>query len=353
MKKLALLGGTPIRIKPYPEWPVYDVDEKNELLDVLHSRNWGGDPFPNWGDNHYPNQKAKLFAKKFAALHDAKYGVCAANGTVTLELALKAAGIKAGDEVIVPNLSRVATAASVVYVNAVPVIVDVNPDDYTIDCDKAEGAITKKTRAIIAVHLGSCLANIDRLKAICKKHKLIFIEDCAHAHGAKWNNQGVGSHGDFGSFSFQVSKLMTAGEGGIILTNNKEYEEKLLSFANCGLKDEGFSSFKGQPFGYDFRLGEFQAAILLAQLKKLPKLTKKRAENAMYLSSMLAEIEGIGVIQGHKKITQQTFYQYIFKYDRRFLMECLAISLYQRWMLKEYIQLAALSAFTELAVVFP
>lgn len=303
---LAIKGGKPIRHKPFPEWPVYDQDEENALIEVLHSRNWGG--FPS------PNRKAQEFAKAFAAAHDAKYGVCAANGTVTLELALKAAGIKAGDEIIVPSLTWLATAAAPVTANAVPVFVDINEKDYTINCDLVEAAITSKTRAVIPVHLGSSLADLDRLKQICKKHDLILIEDCAHAHGAKWRNQGVGSHGDFGSFSFQSSKLMTAGEGGIVLTNNKDYEEKLLSLVNCGRKQPGYDRFEGWLFGYNYRITEFQAAILLAQLKKLSKLTKIREHNGCLLTELLKEVEGVSVLERSPHTTQVTHYQYIFKY---------------------------------------
>ncbi|CDZ79566.1 L-glutamine:2-deoxy-scyllo-inosose aminotransferase [Candidatus Rubidus massiliensis] len=305
---LAIKGGKPLRNKPFAPWPPYDQDEKNELLETLQSRNWGG--FPS------PNTKAQEFAKAFAEYHGAKFGICAANGTVTLELILKAAGIKAGDEVIVPCLTWLATAAAPVYINAVPVFVDVTKDNLTIDCDLVEKAITPKTKAIIAVHLGSCLANLDRLKEICKKHQLLLIEDCAHVHGAKWNNKGVGSHGDFGSFSFQSSKLMTAGEGGIILTNDKIFEEKLQSLVNCGRKEPGYNSFSENLFGYNYRISEFQAGVLLAQLKKLSHLTALREKNGKLLSKLLAEIEGITLLKQYSQVTQPTHYQFVFKYDK-------------------------------------
>lgn len=307
MPKLALNGGKPLRTKAYPAWPPYDKREETELLGVLKSRNWGGYPSPN--------VKASEFARKFAAAHDARYGVCMANGSVTLELSLKAAGIKSGDEVITPTYTWLATAGCAVWVNAVPVFVDVLKSDYTIDCKAVEAAITPRTRAVIPVHLGSSVADIDRLKRICKKHDLVLIEDCAHAHGAQWRGKGVGSFGDFGSFSFQSSKLMTAGEGGIVLTNNKEYEEKLQSYVNCGRKEFGYDSFKGYLFGYNYRITEFQAAVLIAQLAKLDEFTKKRARNAAFLTELLDGIEGVKTIKPSKRITRTAHYQYIFKYN--------------------------------------
>ncbi len=307
MSKLALKGGKPLRSKPYPSWPPYDKREETQLLEVLHSQNWGGYPSPN--------VKAGEFARRFAAAHDAKYGVCLANGSVTLEVALRAGGVTAGDEVIVPSYTWLATAGCAVYVNAVPVFVDVTPQNYTLDCDAVEAAITPRTRAVIPVHLASSIADLDRLKRICKKHDLLLIEDCAHAHGAKWRGKGVGSHGDFGSFSFQSSKLMTSGEGGALIMNKKELEEKTQSIVNCGRKEWGYDSFKGTVFGNNYRLSEFQAGVLIAQLDKLPAFTQKRAKNAAALTEALAAIEGIGVIRPDKRTTVSAHYQYVFKYD--------------------------------------
>jgi len=307
MPKLAINGGTPIRTDLYPSWPPFDKKEEQELLKVLHSQNWGGYPSPN--------VKAGEFARTFSAAHDAKYGVCMTNGSHTLEVALRAAGIKAGDEVIVPSYTWIATAACAVFVNAVPVFVDVKATDYTIDPKAVEKAITKKTKAVICVHLASSVADLDKLKKICKKHKLILIEDCAHAHGAKWHGKGVGSHGDFGSFSFQSSKLMTAGEGGIVITNNEEYNLRMHSIVNCGRKEPGFDNFKGDEFGNNFRISELQAAVLVGQLAKLDKFTKKRAANAAHLTELLNAITGIKTIKAPKALTTAAHYQFVFKYD--------------------------------------
>jgi len=309
MAKLAYKGGTPVRntqSHPWPAWPPYDQREEKALLEVLHSRNWGGYPAPN--------VKASEFGRKFAKAQDASYGICAANGTVTLEVALKAAGIKAGDEVIAPSLTWIATGAAAVYVNAVPVFADVTEDNYTIDPDHVESLITDRTRAVIVVHLGSSAADLDRFTAICKKHDLVLIEDCAHAHGGKWRGKGLGSWGDFGSWSFQSSKLMTAGEGGMLTTSNKTLEEKTQCFVNCGRKEWGYNSFEGNPFGYNYRMSEFQTAVLLAQLEKLPEYTALRAENADYFTKLLKETDGFEILKQDERLTTAHHYQYVFKY---------------------------------------
>ncbi|MBZ0271597.1 DegT/DnrJ/EryC1/StrS family aminotransferase [bacterium] len=308
MPNLAIKGGTSVRTKPWPVWPPYDEREREGLITVLESHEWGGFPSPNF--------QARHFAEEFAAYHGAKYGICAANGTVTLEVALRALGIKAGDEVIVPAASWVATAACAVYLNAVPVFVDIRPDNFTIDPEKIRAAITDKTKAIIVVHLGSSIADMDAVMQIARDNGLPVIEDCAHAHGAKWRGKGVGSIGHLGSFSFQSSKLMTAGEGGLILTSDKTLEEKCQSLVNCGRKEHGYDSYEGRLFGWNYRITEFQAAVLRAQLAKLDEFTTRRQENAAYLSEQLAKIDGIGVVPYDERTTRRAHYQYIFTYDR-------------------------------------
>ena len=307
MGKLAINGGSPVRTKPWPAWPACTEREREQLLDVLESRSWGGYPSPN--------RKAAEFNKKFAAYNGAKYGVSCANGTVSLEMCLRAAGVKYGDEVIVTPYTWVATAAAVVTQNAVPVFADVEASDYTIDPDIIEAKITDKTKAIIPVHLGSSAADMDRIMAIAKKHNLVVIEDCAHSHGGRWNGVGLGAIGDFGSFSFQSSKLMTAGEGGIVLTNSDDYMQKLHSLVNCGRKETGYDKFSGWLLGWNYRISEWSAAVLLAQLESLEERTQLRMKNAAYLTEQLRQIDGINVIERDPRLTAQHHYQYIFKYD--------------------------------------
>ena len=308
MANLAIKGGPSVREGKYwPAWPPYDEREKELLLQVLESHNWGGYPEPNYW--------AGKFAEQFAAYHDAKYGICAANGTVTLEVALRALGLKAGDEVIVPTLTWTATAACAVYLNMVPVFADIRTDNFTIDPASIETQITDKTKAIIPVHLGSSIADMDAIMALAQKHGLYVIEDCAHMHGAKWRGKGVGSIGHLGSFSFQSSKLMTAGEGGMLLTSDEMLAQKCHSLVNCGRKEASYEDFEGWNLGWNYRISEFQAAVLVAQLEKLDKFTQMRAENAAYLTEQLKPIEGITTIWHDERTTQSAHYQYIFKYD--------------------------------------
>ncbi len=307
MSKLALLGGEAVLTgKSQAPWPRISDNDKQRLLEVLDSKGWGG--FPE------PMPMAKQFADKFAKAHDAKYGVCATNGSVTLEVALNALGVEAGDEVIVPTYTWIATGAAPIHMNAVPVFVDIDPDTYCLDCDQVEAAITDRTKGIIPVHLGSTIADLDRLKEITNKHNLWMIEDCAHAHGAKWNGQGVGSFGEVGSFSFQSSKLMTSGEGGAVITSDDDLAQRLHSIINCGRKEPGYDSFEGWHLGYNARITEFQAAMLLGQLEQLDGLTKIRSKAAEYLEKNLSEL-GIGLLKRDKRITTRTNYELIVKFD--------------------------------------
>jgi dTDP-4-amino-4,6-dideoxygalactose transaminase len=308
MGKLAISGGTPVRTKLWPKCPPFGAREREELLQVLESRNWGGYPSPN--------TKAKEFGEKFAAYNGAKHCVCCANGTVSLEMCLRAAGLNYGDEVIVPALTWVATAAAVVTTNGVPVFADVKASDYTLDPDAVAAKITPKTRAIIVVHLGSSAADMDRFVALAKKHQLVLIEDCAHAHGGKWGGKGLGAVGDFGSFSFQSSKLMTAGEGGAVLTGDDTYMQKLHSLVNCGRKEPGYSAYEGNLLGWNYRISEWSAAVLIAQLEQLAARTKLREENADYLSAQLTKIDGLSLLERHPRLVEQHHYQFIFKYNK-------------------------------------
>ncbi len=306
MAKLAIAGGPAVRTQGFTPWPQFDDREKDALLGVLESRNWGGYPFPN--------QLAERFSKAFASYHNARHALCAANGTVTLEIALKAIGIRPGDEVIVPAYTFEATAAPVLKLGAIPVFADVLPDTYCLDPVAAAEAITPRTRAIIPVHLALNMADMDALTALAAQHGLKIIEDCAHAHGARWRDQGAGSLGDVGSFSMQTSKLMTAGEGGMVTTNDDEIFELCQSYVNCGRASQT-DRFEHRILGFNYRLTEFQAGVLLAQLERLPEQTERRAARAAYLSSMLSGIPGIELLRKDERLTTQAIYQFVFKYD--------------------------------------
>lgn len=306
MGKLAIAGGAPVRTKSFTEWPRFDEREKRAILDVLESRNWGGYPFPN--------QLAELFSQRFAAYHNVKHALCAANGTVTLEIALKAIGILPGEEVIVPAYTFEATAAPVLRLGAIPVFVDVLPDTYCIDAEAAAASVTPRTRAIIPVHLAMSMADMDAITELASQRGLKVVEDCAHAHGAKWRELGAGSLGDAGSFSMQTSKLMTAGEGGAVTTGDDEVFELCQSYVNCG-RASRTDRFQHRILGFNYRMTEFQAAILLAQLERLPEQTEQRAARAARLSEGLSGITGVSLLRRDLRLTTQAIYQFVFKYD--------------------------------------
>jgi len=304
--KLCILGGERLDTRPIPQWPIHDERELRLLSEVCRSGNWGGFPMPN--------THAKAFAQAFAQYHGAKYGVCAANGTVTLEIAMKAAGVKPGDEVIVPAYTWDGTAAAVLFVEAIPVFVDVLPNTYCMDPASFEAAITKRTKAVIPVHLGMNFCDMDRIMQIAADRNVKVIEDCAHAHGGRWQGRGAGSIGHLGSFSFQTSKLMTSGEGGIILTSDDELHELCQSYVNCS-RPTITDVYKHRVLGHNYRLSEFQAAVLRIQLERLEEQTEKRKSNASYLSHLLKEMPGIHPLEQDPRVSTPAFYQYIFKFD--------------------------------------
>jgi dTDP-4-amino-4,6-dideoxygalactose transaminase len=305
MGKLAITGGKPVRKKRFDPWPIFTDKERKALKDVLENHNWGGQPFPG--------KHADAFAKKFAKLHTAKYGQCVNTGTVAIQAALKAIDIRPGDEVIVPAYTWEGTVGPVLLVNAVPVFVDVDPDTYCLDAKLIEQAITPKTKAILPVHLGMRFADLDEIMAIAKKHNIKVIEDCAHAHGGMWRGKGAGSIGDLGAFSFQSSKLITSGEGGAIITNNLEYMERAQSYINAG-RASVTDKFGHRIIGFNYRLGEFQAAVLGAQLERLPAQAKVRQSNMKHFESRLRGTRGLGLLKPEPRITRLAPYGYVLKY---------------------------------------
>ncbi len=305
MGKLAITGGKPLRKTPFTSWPFGGVEEKRALSDVLTSSKWGGQPFPG--------KHSVAFAKKFAKLHTVKYAQCVNTGTVAIQAALKAIDIRPGDEVLAPAYTWEGTVGPVLLLNAVPVFVDVDPDTYCMDARKIEEAITPKTKAILPVHLGMRFADMDEILRIAAKHNLKVIEDCAHAHGGMWKGKGAGSMGDLGAFSFQSSKLLTCGEGGCIITNNLEYMERVQSYINAG-RASVTDQFHHRIIGFNYRLGEFQAAVLGAQIDRLPAQAKLRATNMAHFESRLTNTPGIGLLKPDPRITRLAPYGYVLKY---------------------------------------
>ena len=300
---LALFGGPPIRPKRFSPWPAYGKEEENALLEVLHSRFWGG-----------YNEKVKEFESTFACLQGVQHAIACANGTVALEAALSAIGIQCGDEVIVPPITFVSTATAVLSRHGVPVFADIDPSTLNLSPQAVEPVISPRTRAILPVHFGGHPADVDALGAIARQHGLAIIEDAAHAHGAAWRGIPVGNFGVAATFSFQAFKLVTAGEGGAILTNSKEVAEKVWSHCNLGRRAGG-GWFEHFAVGTNYRLTGFQAAVLCEQLKRLPEQTSVRAENVRYFRQRIRTFQGLMLAEDDQRVSSHPHYIITLRYD--------------------------------------
>lgn len=318
MSVLAVNNGAPVRTKPFPAWPVFDATEEQSLIEVLRSGKWWRFGFGQGVNLAEPDQGVRgrvvTFQEAFARAHDCRYGIAAANGTATLEMGIRAMNLAVGDEIIVPAYTYVASATAVLQNNLVPIFVDIDPDTYNIDPCCVEQAITKRTRAIMVVHFGGQIADMDRIMALAEKYHLAVIEDAAHAHGCQWKGRKAGSFGLFSSFSFQASKNMTAGEGGILCTNDRELAVECDSLTWAGRK-VGRPWYEFHRLGWNYRMTEFQAAILLCQLDRLDDQNRLRAANAEYLNKRLAAISGIRPLVHDPRATVDGYHIYMFRYD--------------------------------------
>ena len=301
---LALLGGKPVRTRPFPAWPVFGAEEEMRLLQALRSGKWG----------KLNGDEVAEFEGRFAAMHGCKHGIAVVNGTVSLRIALMAAGIRAEEEVIVPPYTFLATATAVVEANAVPVFADVDLKTFNLDPAAAEAAITPRTRAIIPVHMGGQPADMDAFMAIARKHKLIVIEDAAHAHAAAYQGRPAGSLGHMGSFSFQSTKNLTSGEGGIVVTSDDKLAEACRSIHNCG-RIPGGLWYEHHVMSGNYRLGEFQGAVLNAQLERLEEQTVTRERNGQYLAGKLSRIPGILPQQRPAACTRHSYHLFLLRID--------------------------------------
>lgn len=301
---LALLGGTPVRTRPFPAWPVFGHAEEERLLRTLRSGLWGKLDGPEVAE----------FENRFAAMHGCKHGIGVVNGTVSLRIALLAAGIRAEDEVIVPPYTFFSTASAVIEANGVPVFADIDLNTFNLDPAAVETAVTERTRAIIPVHFAGQCADMDAIMAIARKRGLVVIEDAAHAHAATYKNRPAGSLGHMASFSFQSSKNLTAGEGGIITTNDEALAEACRSLHNCGRVTGGIW-YEHHVVSGNYRLGEFQGAILNCQLDRLEEQTRTRDANGRYLASKLGALPGLFPQARSADCTRHSYHLFMLRMD--------------------------------------
>jgi len=306
MSVLALNGGKPVRKSDFPKWPIKNEKELIKLKEVWESGKWG-----------VYSEYTKEFEEKFAKKFGAKYALSAVNGTTSMWIALRAAGIGLGDEVIIPPYTFIATAVAVLLANAVPVFCDIDSETYNINPDKIEEKITSKTKAIIPVHIGGMPCDMENIMRIAKKHNLFVLEDAAQAHYSSINNKMIGTFGDIGSFSFQMSKNMTAGEGGILISDNAELMDRCFSFQNCG-RIKGGAWYEHPYLAANNRMTAFQSAVLMEQLDFCEEITRKREKNALYLAKNISEIEGLTCQKRYEKITSAAYHLFIFRYDKRY-----------------------------------
>lgn len=304
MSDLAIHGGAAVRTEPYPRWPEWTEAERTGLLEVLDSGRW-------WSSQ---GTKVKQFEQAWASYCGVGDAIAVTNGTHAIEVALAGLGIGSGDEVIVTDYTFLASASAVAAVNARPVLVDVDPSTFCIDPAAVEAAITDRTAAVVAVHLAGHPADMDRLSQVCDSHGLALIEDCAHAHGSSWRGIPVGSIGAAGTFSFQQSKLMTAGEGGAITVRDPDHAASVRSFSDCGRRP-GEWFYSHYVLGGNYRMTEWQAAVLLAQLERFPDWNEKRNKNAQYLNDELARIPGVHPQWRDPRTTSQGYYCYVVRLD--------------------------------------
>jgi dTDP-4-amino-4,6-dideoxygalactose transaminase len=301
--RLAIHEGAPVRTQPFPRWPVFDDAERSALEDVLTSGEWG-----------IGGMQVPRFEREFAGFHAARFGIAAANGTATLEMALRAVGVREGDEVILPPYTFYATLSAILVLKAVPVFVDIEGGTYCLDPAKISTAMTERTRAIIPVLFAGCPVDVDRIAAAGGSSRPRIVLDAAQAQASEWNGKRVGALGDLCSFSFQSSKNMTAGEGGILTTNDERLAALSRSFGNCG-REQGRPWYEHHRLGSNFRMTEFQAAILLCQLRRVMAQTERRQNNAKRLSAALAQIPGIVPLALPAGATRHTYHLFVVKYQ--------------------------------------
>lgn len=306
MPELAIDGGPQAAADlQVPDWPTLSDTAREYLDECLESGRWCRNTGGEWCDR---------FEAAFAEYHDAEHAVAVSNGTAAIELALRACGVQPGDEVVVPSYSFIASASAVPAVGAVPRFVDTDPETYTVDPDHLEEVITDRTVGVVGVHFAGYPMDLDRIGSIVEEHDLFLVEDAAHAQGSEWRGRKVGTIGDVGTFSFQESKSLATGEGGMVVTDDDVLAERLRTMHNIG-RAQGETGYRHYYLASNSRLSEIQAALGVAQLETLDAENRVREENEAALLEELQSIDGIHVKPRDDRITARGYCLENFRYD--------------------------------------
>jgi dTDP-4-amino-4,6-dideoxygalactose transaminase len=302
VSRLAINGGAPVHDGSWPRWPQWNEGELAGLTAVLERGEWGGfDPV------------VKEFERAFAERLQVKHCLTAVNGTLSLVAALHALGIGPGDEVIVPPYTFIATANAVTLIGATPVFVDIELETFNLDVSAVAAAISPRTKAVIPVHFAGLPVDMDALLPLAEAHGLAVLEDAAHAHGSTWHGRPAGGLGHIGSFSFQASKNLTAGEGGALTTNDDALKDRLWGYINQG-RTPGGAWYEHGDVGSNLRLTGWQATILLAQMDAFDAQLARRMDNARRLHTILAEVDGLEPLQWDERAENHAFHLFIMRY---------------------------------------
>ncbi len=317
MAKLAMNGGPKVRVEPASPWPRASEADIQAVVEALRGDSW----------IRINADRAHRFEREYAAFQGADFGVAVNSGTSALELGLLALGIQPGDEVIMSPYTFIASASSVLVTRGVPVFVDIERETFNIDPGLIESAINERTFAIMTVHFGGRACDMERILEIARKHDLKVIEDASHAHGAKWDGKGLGTIGDVGAFSLGDGKNLSAGEGGILLTNDEEVYWRAANMHDLwtgGLVQRagtrgGGSFVAGKDWTFpqaapNYRLSEILAALLSSGLARLEGETQARADNGVFLDELLDATAGMQTLRKDAFVTRNAHHIFIFRY---------------------------------------
>jgi len=306
MSELALFGG-PKAAAGLDEvvWPQVTDEDVEAVRQAVVSGRWC---------RLYQGSRVEQFEAAFGEYHQARHVIAVCNGTAALELALQAAGVRPGDDVLVPAVSFIATASAVTRVGAIPVFVDLDAERITMSPAALEEAITPRTTAVIVVHYGGYPADMDAICEITERRGLALIEDCAHAQGSEWQGRRVGTFGAAGAFSFQESKALSGGEGGAVTTNDDRVADRARLLQNIG-RVMGRPGYEHYVLASNYRMAEVQGALLCSQLTRLPEQVAIRQEAGQHLSQGLSEIDGLTPLPADPRVTQRGYYFYVVRFS--------------------------------------